>query len=89
MTAMTLDPGTLDRLRTRTVRTLLASVALGSTGHIAAVTVDGLDGAVVDTLSSAARNAFAASRAGPNDNRCAFRFVFSTARSRTLRSCAS
>ena len=39
MTAMTLDPGTLDRLRTRTVRTLLASVALGSTGHIAAVTV--------------------------------------------------
>ena len=39
MTATTLDPQTLDRLRTRTVRTLLASVALGSTGHIAAVTV--------------------------------------------------
>lgn len=39
MTAATLDPRTLDRLRTRTVRTLLASVALGSTGHIAAVTV--------------------------------------------------
>ena len=39
MTAATLDPTTLDHLRTRTVRTLLASVALGSTGHIAAVTV--------------------------------------------------
>lgn len=39
MTATTLDPTTLDRLRTRTTRTLLASVALGSTGHIAALTV--------------------------------------------------
>ncbi len=39
MTALTLDATTLDRLRTRTTRTLLASVALGSTGHIAAVTV--------------------------------------------------
>ena len=39
MTATTLDPATLDGLRTRTVRTLFASVALGSTGHIAAVTV--------------------------------------------------
>ena len=39
MTAATLDPRTLDHLRTRTVRTLLASVALGSTGHIAAITV--------------------------------------------------
>ena len=39
MTAATLDAPTLDRLRTRTVRTLMASVALGSTGHIAAVTV--------------------------------------------------
>ncbi len=39
MTAAALDDPTLDRLRTRTVRTLLASVALGSTGHIAAVTV--------------------------------------------------
>ena len=39
MTAATLDARTLDHLRTRTVRTLLASVALGSTGHIAAVTV--------------------------------------------------
>ncbi|MEO7230293.1 MAG: MFS transporter, partial [Candidatus Limnocylindrales bacterium] len=39
MSATTLDPRTLDRLRTRTVRTLLASVALGSTGHIAAITV--------------------------------------------------
>ena len=39
MTAATLDATTLDRLRTRTTRTLLASVALGSTGHIAAVTV--------------------------------------------------
>ena len=39
MSATTYDPQTLDRLRTRTVRTLLASVALGSTGHIAAVTV--------------------------------------------------
>ena len=39
MTAATLDAGTLDHLRTRTVRTLMASVALGSTGHIAAVTV--------------------------------------------------
>jgi len=39
MSATTYDSQTLDRLRTRTVRTLLASVALGSTGHIAAVTV--------------------------------------------------
>ena len=39
MTAATLDAPTLDHLRTRTVRTLMASVALGSTGHIAAVTV--------------------------------------------------
>lgn len=39
MTAAATDPATLDRLRTRTVRTLLASVALGSTGHIAAITV--------------------------------------------------
>jgi MFS family permease len=39
MTAATLDAQTLDHLRTRTVRTLFSSVALGSTGHIAAVTV--------------------------------------------------
>jgi len=39
MSVTTYDPPTLARLRTRTVRTLLASVALGSTGHIAAVTV--------------------------------------------------
>lgn len=39
MSTTALDPRTLDRLRTRTVRTLLASVALGSTGHIAAITV--------------------------------------------------
>jgi MFS family permease len=33
------DPSQLDRLRRRTVATLVAGVALGSTGHIAAVTV--------------------------------------------------
>jgi MFS family permease len=34
-----LDPHELERLRRRTVRTLVAGVALGSTGHIAAITV--------------------------------------------------
>jgi len=70
MSATTYDPRTLDRLRTRTVRTLLASVALGSTGHIAAITVatvvaadltessawSGLPGAVV-VLGAAAGSA--------------------------------
>ena len=37
--ALTAHPAELDRLRRRTVATLVAGVALGSTGHIAAVTV--------------------------------------------------
>lgn len=41
MADATPDP-TLDRLRRRSIRTLVAGVALGSTGHIAAVTVASL-----------------------------------------------
>lgn len=37
--AQTFDPADLERLRRRTVRSLVAGVALGSTGHIAAITV--------------------------------------------------
>ena len=37
--ALPIDTGELERLRRRIVRTLVAGVALGSTGHIAAVTV--------------------------------------------------
>src|SRR5690242_17383539 len=37
--ALPMDTGELERLRRRIVRTLVAGVALGSTGHIAAVTV--------------------------------------------------
>ena len=37
--AAAMSPAELDRLRRRTVATLVAGVALGSTGHIAAVTV--------------------------------------------------
>ena len=37
--ARSIQPAKLDRLRRRTVATLVAGVALGSTGHIAAVTV--------------------------------------------------
>jgi hypothetical protein len=37
--AANLSPRELERLRRRTVATLVAGVALGSTGHIAAVTV--------------------------------------------------
>jgi MFS family permease len=37
--ARSIPPSELDRLRRRTVATLVAGVALGSTGHIAAVTV--------------------------------------------------
>lgn len=37
--AQTFQPAELERLRRRTVASLVASVALGSTGHIAAVTV--------------------------------------------------
>ncbi len=39
MTAATLSPAALDRARRRSRNTLIAGVALGSTGHIAAVTV--------------------------------------------------
>ena len=39
MSPPTLEPAELERLRRRTVATLVGGVALGSTGHIAAVTV--------------------------------------------------
>ena len=37
--SIALSPSRLDELRRRTVASLVAGVALGSTGHIAAVTV--------------------------------------------------